>query len=89
MKLLVLFFYIFFFSSNLFANDKVVILDLDKVFTETSCIEISSSQLKDLEHGRRPPLTNSNKGLVILKHANKIAGLARIDNGELIKEFLV
>ena len=65
------------------------ILDLDKVFTETSCIEISSSQLKDLEHGRRPPLTNSNKGLVILKYANKIAGLARIDNGELIKEFLV
>ena len=65
------------------------ILDLDKVFTETSCIEISSSQLKDLEYGRRPPLTNPNKGLVILKHANKIAGLARIDNGELIKEFLV
>jgi tRNA pseudouridine55 synthase len=65
------------------------ILDLDKVFSKTSCIEISSSQLKDLEHGRRPPLTNSNKGLVILKHANKIAGLARIDNGELIKEFLV
>lgn len=65
------------------------ILDLDKVFTETSCIEISSSQLKDLEQGRRPPLTNSNKGLVILKYANKIAGLARIDNGELIKEFLV
>ena len=65
------------------------ILDLDKVFSKTSCIEISSSQLKDLEQGRRPPLTNSNKGLVILKHANKIAGLARIDNGELIKEFLV
>ena len=65
------------------------ILDLDKVFSETSCIEISSSQLKDLEHGRRPPFNNSNKGLVILKYANKIAGLARIDNGELIKEFLV
>ena len=65
------------------------ILDLDKVFSKTSCIEITSSQLKDLEHGRRPPLTNSNKGLVILKYANKIAGLARIDNGELIKEFLV
>ena len=65
------------------------ILDLDKVFYETSCIEISSSQLKDLEHGRRPSFNNFNKGLVILKHANKIAGLARIDNGELIKEFLV
>ena len=65
------------------------ILDLDQVFPETSCIEISSSQLKDLEHGRRPPFNNSNKGLVILKYANKIAGLARIDNGELIKEFLV
>ena len=65
------------------------ILDLDKVFYETSCIEISSSQLKDLEHGRRPFFNNSNKGLVILKHANKIAGLARIHNGELIKEFLV
>ena len=65
------------------------ILDLDKVFSEASCIEISSSQLKDLEHGRRPPFNNSHKGLVILKHANKIAGLARIDNGELIKEFLV
>ena len=65
------------------------ILDLDKVFSKTSCIEISSSQLKDLEHGRRPPFNNSNNGLVILKYANKIAGLARIDNGELIKEFLV
>ena len=65
------------------------ILNLDKVFSKTSCIEISSSQLKDLEHGRRPPFNNSNKGLVILKYANKIAGLARIDNGELIKEFLV
>ena len=65
------------------------ILDLDKVFSKTSCIEITSSQLKDLEHGRRPPFNNSNKGLVILKYANKIAGLARIDNGELIKEFLV
>ena len=69
--------------------DEQKILDLDKVFSETSCIEISSSQLKDLEHGRRPSFNNSNKGLVILKHANKIAGLARIDNGELIKEFLV
>ena len=65
------------------------ILDLDKVFSKTSCIEITSSQLKDLEHGRRPPFNNSDAGLVILKHANKIAGLARIDNGELIKEFLV
>ena len=41
------------------------ILDLDKVFTETSCIEISSSQLKDLEHGRRPPFNNSNKGCLL------------------------
>ena len=65
------------------------ILDLDQVFPETSCIEISSSQLKDLEHGRRPSFNDSNEGLVILKHANKIAGLARIDNMELIKEFLV
>jgi tRNA pseudouridine55 synthase len=65
------------------------ILDLDKVFSEISCIEISSSQLKDLEHGRRPNFNHSCKGLVILKHANKIAGLARIDNRELIKEFLV
>lgn len=77
-------------NATTFENlDEQKILDLDQVFSEMSCIEISSSQLKDLEHGRRPSFKNSKTGLVALKHSNKIAGLARIDNGELIKEFLV
>ena len=77
-------------NATTFENlDEQKILDLDQVFSEMSCIEISSSQLKDLEHGSRLSFKNSYSGLVILKHSNKIAGLARIDNGELIKEFLV
>ena len=77
-------------NATTFENlDEQKIQELDQAFSETSCIEISSSQLKDLEHGSRLSFKNSYSGLVILKHSNKIAGLARIDNGELIKEFLV
>ena len=65
------------------------ILELDQIFPNCLNLEISDSQLIDLHHGRRPKIASLNATLVVLKHSGKIVGLARIENNELIKEFLV
>ncbi|MEY2972771.1 MAG: tRNA pseudouridine synthase [Pseudomonadota bacterium] len=65
------------------------ILELDQIFPNCLNLEISDSELIDLHHGRRPQIASLDATLVILKHSGKVAGLARIENNELIKEFLV
>ena len=89
MKLLVLFVYIFFFSSNLFANDKVVILDLDKVLSDTI---IGKKLLSNLENEEDKIFTNfKNKEKELKEQESKILASRNILSEEQfnidVKEF--
>ncbi|MEK9649973.1 MAG: tRNA pseudouridine(55) synthase TruB [Gammaproteobacteria bacterium] len=65
------------------------ILGLDKIFPDSSTLEISYSQLLDLKHGRRPPIDLPNSSYLILKQSNRVVGLGKIEKKQLVKEFLV
>ena len=89
MKLLVLFVYIFFFSSNLFANDKVAILDLDKVLSDTI---IGKKLLSNLENEEDKIFTNfKNKEKELKEQESKILASRNILSEEQfnidVKEF--
>ena len=70
MRILILFVYIFFFSNNLFANDKVVILDLDKVLSDTMIEKKFLSNLENEENKIFKDFENKEKELK--EHESKI-----------------
>ena len=70
MRILILFVYIFFFSNNLFANDKVVILDLDKVLSDTMIGKKFLSNLENEENKIFKDFENKEKELK--EHESKI-----------------